>query len=357
MKKRFFLCSLISLSFVAGCSNNISDCSVSSNSSSGEKTDDLSSSTSLDSENYIDGYLDSVSATAPIMVSGKSEGRNVDYVISSYPVIYNATLKNTKLSVKENLAEKFGTKYSTDGFPQAGLFIKTSLSETEDENEKAKIEKLLSKVDDATSLLVSQNVQTVADALDNSGTSEEVISRYGFNGTTLKNCQDQGSNKLSFITKDKNPDTTGFAKFSKPLAIDVQDSQLSAFYPTKDTAVKPEASTSLEYTVTSPKGAPAAVFYSDYADTEHFITGEPTVPQSAFAKGTSDFIIFDSVNGLKLSAKNSNNYKLVRMLTYGNLYLVSTGNDKNDTFDKSDYCLSYGENLLPGLVSKDLYKD
>ncbi|MFA6624935.1 MAG: hypothetical protein WCS80_04160, partial [Bacilli bacterium] len=154
MKKSFFLCSLISLSFVAGCSNNISDCSVSSNSSSGEKTDDLSSSTSLDSEKYIDGYLDSVSATAPIMVSGKSEGRNVDYVISSYPVIYNATLKNTKLSVKENLAEKFGTKYSTDGFPQAGLFIKTSLSETEDENEKAKIEKLLSKVDDATSLLV-----------------------------------------------------------------------------------------------------------------------------------------------------------------------------------------------------------
>ena len=69
----------------------------------------------------------------------------------------------------------------------------------------------------------------------------------------------------------------------------------------------------------------------------------------------SDFIVFDSVNGVKLSKANQNAYKLVRMVTFGNLYIVSTGNDEDNTLSNDDYIVSYGENLVPDLAFKAVY--
>ena len=43
------------------------------------------------------------------------------------------------------------------------------------------------------------------------------------------------------------------------------------------------------------------------------------------------------------------------MLTFGNLYVVATGNDDNDHLDESDLIVGYGENLVPDLAFKAVY--
>lgn len=135
MKKNLFaLLSLVSAFSLMGCNTNVSSTSkgdipsVSSSTALSSSTTNSSSSTSEEGT-WIDGWVSAVSDTASIIVSKKSEGNDVDYVVSSYPVVAASLAKNTSGSVKEDLGKKFAEKYGTSGFPQAGLFIKTSLEE------------------------------------------------------------------------------------------------------------------------------------------------------------------------------------------------------------------------------------
>ena len=43
------------------------------------------------------------------------------------------------------------------------------------------------------------------------------------------------------------------------------------------------------------------------------------------------------------------------MATFGNLYIVATGNDEDNTLSNDDYIVSYGENLVPDLAFKAVY--
>ncbi|MCH3966892.1 MAG: hypothetical protein LKE52_04690 [Bacilli bacterium] len=143
-------------------------------------------------------------------------------------------------------------------------------------------------------------------------------------------------------------------KFKDPLKIDVQAANLSSYYSES----LPEATTamdSLSFSVASPMGAPSVAFARYASDTENYVTEAPTAVSAEFASGAKDFIVFDSVNGLALSKKNSGNYLLVRMVTFGNLYLVATGNDTDGTFSNDDFIYGFGENKVPDLAFKAVY--
>lgn len=297
----------------------------------------------------ISAYVNDVSSTAPVLVSGKFQGEDVDYVLSSQPVIFasmNNPNKTTDLSVKVDLREEFSSIYNTNGFPQAGLFIRSDL--LNDDN-KSDVLSLLDVIDSACLDLVNGASLTI----DFMKTYSEDLSiqadRFDFNMNVLKAVQKE--NGLAFISHDTNPDIDELSRFKLPLGIDIAKDDLSSLYQTdgiKDNSfINP-------FSIISPKGAPSATL-ARFADDEKIDIAAPNIVQSTFAKKDKDFIIFDSVNGVKLSKKNGDSYKLIRMLTYGNLYLVSTGNDSDGKLDEGDFILGYSEGLIPDLVFKAVY--
>ena len=105
--------------------------------------------------------------------------------------------------------------------------------------------------------------------------------------------------------------------------------------------------------VISPSGAPAICFY-DQALTGNFETN--STPANVAAQLLTDnygMVVFDFYNGLKSIKNNNADFKLARILTGGNLYLV--GIDKTTAPTSDDTIVSFGQNLLPDLAYKKLY--
>ena len=44
------------------------------------------------------------------------------------------------------------------------------------------------------------------------------------------------------------------------------------------------------------------------------------------------------------------------MVTFGNLYLLGTGNDEDQKLSEDDVILGFGENLIPDLAFKAVYQ-
>ena len=297
---------------------------------------------------HADAYVADVSATAPIMVSGKYTGQDVDYVISSYPVIFQAKQQNTNLSVYSDVARLFGEKYNTEGFPQAGLFMKASLLETVP---PSSINSFLKGVDDSLTDLVSGGTQAIANMNAYNSNAEEQKAYFGYAAPVLRNVQ--ASNGMAFIERGNNPSLEDYRKFEEPLGISLGENDIASYY-TSEIPTDTAAASTIDFKVTVPMGAPNAVF-SKFAGSSNLTITSPANVKAAFAAKQADFIIFDSVNGINLSKQNDNAYKLVRMVTFGNLYVVSTGHDENGHLDESDNIVGYGENLVPDLAFKSVY--
>lgn len=296
-------------------------------------------------------YANDVSGTAPTLLTGLYEGEKVDYVLSSYPVIASALLsedKKTDLSIVKDIRKEFGEKYHTEGFPQAGLFIKASLEENQQETEG--IQSFLSTFDQDIQQLISQPEVMTKTLSENYKTPVEQKNRYGFTAALLEKSQE--NNGLGFLNNSGNPSLSEFKKFETPLSIQVKESSFSTYYQ-KSFSSKP--CSQLSYSVLTPLGAPSASFIRYGAD-EKFETASPSQVSASFVKQDVDFIIFDAVNGMKLSEKNNNSYRLVRMVTFGNLYLLGTGNDEDQKLSEDDVILGFGENLIPDLAFKAVYQ-
>lgn len=107
--------------------------------------------------------------------------------------------------------------------------------------------------------------------------------------------------------------------------------------------------------VISPSGAPAIAFYNQ-GTSETFETN--STPSNVLAQLNNDdygMVVFDFYNGLNNLKKNNGDYKLAKILTGGNLYLVGIENDK--TPEPGDKIVSFGENLIPDLAFKKIYDE
>lgn len=297
-------------------------------------------------------YVKDVSSTAPALVSSKFESEQLDYIVSSYPVIYSAGLKNKNLSIYENLKDSFSKKYKTNGFPQAALFIRSDLMDncSDDQKNIDLVYPFLNYVDSSINDLLKEGKKAIGYLNDySSNENEKIENRFGFNLDTFKAMMD--GNKLSFIENTDNPTTDEYEKFSKPLKLSFNSDDFSKTYRNNYN----EYNKSFNFPkVTVPKGGPSFVF-TKYAINDNLNIASPDIVSAQFTSKESDFIVFDSVNGIKLSKKNNDSYKICRLITFGNLYLVSTGFDEDKKISSDDIILSYGENLIPDLVYKSLY--
>jgi len=108
------------------------------------------------------------------------------------------------------------------------------------------------------------------------------------------------------------------------------------------------------FKVISPAGAPTIAFY-DQGDNTNFVTDSTPANVSKELLGVNyDFVVFDSINGLRAIKKNNSDFSLISIITGGNFYLVSYDKDENSIPSKNDTFVSFSENGLPDLVYKKL---
>ena len=108
-------------------------------------------------------------------------------------------------------------------------------------------------------------------------------------------------------------------------------------------------------TVVTPKGAPVLAFYDWIANENYSRVAADAIGALWTGEESPDVITVDITSGVK-AISNGADYRLAAVVTFGNLYIGSTGNDEDDTMDKDDKIVLFGnENMLPSKVFHYLY--
>lgn len=110
--------------------------------------------------------------------------------------------------------------------------------------------------------------------------------------------------------------------------------------------------------ILAPTGAPALAFYRFYGNS-NFSTnsGEVSNIISEMVFGNADVAVLPTNVGIKNIKNKGLDYKLASTITFGNLFLVSTGNDGNKTLDNDDYVVLFQKGSVPDIIFCDIYND
>jgi len=114
----------------------------------------------------------------------------------------------------------------------------------------------------------------------------------------------------------------------------------------------------LGFDIICPQGAPGlalSTYLAPEKDSERVQIGSPLNCVAALKKGDANMVIFDSIKGTGFIKAGIANYKLASILTAGNAYVLSTGNDDNDTIDATDSIVSFGAGSMFNQIFKDTY--
>ena len=106
-----------------------------------------------------------------------------------------------------------------------------------------------------------------------------------------------------------------------------------------------------------PTGAPSVAFLSEL-NNENFDTN--TTPNNIVAemlKGTYDIAVVDLIGGLTAIQMKNAPYKVAGVITFGNFYIYSTGNDSNNIMEDSDNIVGFGQGNTPDILFKHLYSN
>lgn len=103
--------------------------------------------------------------------------------------------------------------------------------------------------------------------------------------------------------------------------------------------------------IIAPTGAPTLALYNKIDQLTTNST--PSNVGAQLQADNYDAVVFDFYNGLKSIKNNNGHYKLARILTAGNLYLV--GINKEGDPQEGDVIVSFGEGLLPDLAFNEIY--
>jgi len=136
---------------------------------------------------------------------------------------------------------------------------------------------------------------------------------------------------------------------------------LAACGGTDSSSVSSSSSEDINYdfSIISPTGAPTAAFYQ-YAASEQWDTNSTATNVAAqFQTSNYDVIVFDSLKGIAqiTNTEYPAPYKLARIITKGNYYLVSIDKPVGSEPTTDDLIVNFGQNGTPDTVYRQLYPD
>ena len=108
--------------------------------------------------------------------------------------------------------------------------------------------------------------------------------------------------------------------------------------------------------IVSPSGAPALALYDIYAQDNVEINKDANNVAAYLSENSDKDIVIAPTNLVAAKVmKAGAPFKLAAVITFGNFYIASTGNDDNDTFDKDDYVVLFQEKGLPDKLFQYVY--
>ena len=261
-----------------------------------------------------------------------------DYIFTAQPVVFATSSKG--YSVFKNVQDDFKVKSNNKRIIQASVFI----------NKNTNVNKaslfLESLKSDITSGVADPNL--IRAGIAKAGSSaEEQQAKYGvgagaaYNVTLNSNGFSLGF-EYAFDIKDE---VSSFVSLINPSIASIPD---SCFF---EKSIDDAEASFADLKIICPTGAPAVAFYN-YAQSEKFETAAP-IPQ--FITNNYDVIVAPTHGGIDKLVNANANYKIAATITFGNMYILSTGRDADNTMNKGDHVLYFSENDLPGKVFNYLY--
>ena len=106
-----------------------------------------------------------------------------------------------------------------------------------------------------------------------------------------------------------------------------------------------------------PTGAPA-IAMSEFADLEGFeTTTDPSTIVPLLANGQYDVAVLPTNVGATVINVKKAPYKMLCTITFGNLYIASTGKDDDGVMDENDYIVSFQQGAVPDKIFHYVYGD
>lgn len=112
------------------------------------------------------------------------------------------------------------------------------------------------------------------------------------------------------------------------------------------------------YTFIAPQGAPTITIFQEIIDGK-VETKQNTqeIPIELQKKDGADFVIFDSINTLKLIKAKKADYTYLKMLTIGNFYMAGFNQENDAIPSKNDYIVSFGQGGVTDETLKYVYPE
>ena len=107
--------------------------------------------------------------------------------------------------------------------------------------------------------------------------------------------------------------------------------------------------------IVTPKGAPVLAFYDQIENENYTRVAADAISALWTGDASPDVLVVDLTSGVN-AIKNGADYKLAAVITFGNFYLASTGNDDDGEMNGDDKIVLFGnENMLPSRIFHYLY--
>ncbi len=112
-----------------------------------------------------------------------------------------------------------------------------------------------------------------------------------------------------------------------------------------------------DLTIVTPKGAPVLAFYDQISNGNYTRVTADAINALWTGDNSPDVIVVDLSSGVN-AIRNGAEYRLAAIITFGNFYLASTGNDEDGTLNEGDTVVLFGtEKMLPNRIWHYLYGD
>ena len=112
-----------------------------------------------------------------------------------------------------------------------------------------------------------------------------------------------------------------------------------------------------DLTIVTPKGAPVLAFYDQISNENYTRVTADAINALWTGDNSPDVIVVDLSSGVN-AIRNGAEYQLAAVITFGNFYLASTGNDEDGTLNEGDTVVLFGtEKMLPNRIWHYLYGD
>lgn len=282
-----------------------------------------------------------VLAILPLIMCGcdkdktrERDPNTVDYVLIAEPAL-TATLKTTPNAKQYlDLQSEYKVKSENKILTQASVFVKSSLSSDvihgAIENKiKTSIEGMLANPDS-----ISTNMNKVDDPKTIFGVMPAMAVEAAKNGNRMGIGYKPGYE----IKNDLNEFLSIFNV--QPIG----DEHIVKDAGTVDSFVKNDLK------IVSPTGAPA-IAMSAFADLDGFETNTTPANFIPMLKNNSvDVAVLPTNVGINAIVANNLQYKLLGTITFGNLYIASTGNDDDGIMDEDDYIVSFQQGAVPDKI-------